>query len=258
MTEASQPYRDLLDRWDCQQAAYIAGREARFDALLDVLALAAPPDMLVVDLACGPGSLSERIARRFPQARIIGIDLDPVLLALARKALSEHATRLDFMQADLALSDWVTGLASAQPHAMVSSTALHWLLPEQQVVLYRQVQAALRPGGVFLNADHQRFDAGTPVWKDWAERHDSQTQENGWASGAETWADWWEEASGTDGLADFVAERNAIFAERPTPMPTTVGFHLAALQQAGFEEAGTIWQLFDDYVVAGRKADRQA
>ena len=255
MTEfQDNPYRSLLDRWDVQQAAYIAAREARFDAVLDVLALTCPPDMLVVDLACGPGSLSERIARRFPQARIVAIDLDPVLLALGRRALTQFDGRLRFVQADLASATWRTALGDARPHAAVSSTALHWLLPEQQVVLYRDVQDALRAGGVFLNADHQRFDERTPVWKDWAERHDTQTQEAGWAAGAETWETWWAEASATEGLAERVAERQALFANRPQSLPTTVGFHIAALRQAGFAEAGTVWQLFDDYVLAAHKA----
>jgi len=200
------------------------------------------------------GSLSERIARRFPQARIVAIDLDPVLLALGRRALTQFDGRLRFVQADLASATWRTALGDARPHAAVSSTALHWLLPEQQVALYREVQDALRAGGVFLNADHQRFDERTPVWKDWAERHDTQTQEAGWAAGAETWETWWAEASATEGLAERVAERQALFANRPQSLPTTVGFHIAALRQAGFAEAGTVWQLFDDYVLAACKA----
>ena len=74
-------FSSLLDSWDRQQAAYIAEREARFNAQLDVLALAAGQDFHVVDLACGPGSLSLRILQRFPQARVTAIDLDPLLLA---------------------------------------------------------------------------------------------------------------------------------------------------------------------------------
>ena len=81
MTAAS--YSSLLDSWDRQQAAYIAEREARFNAQLEVLALAAGQDFHVVDLACGPGSLSLRILQRFPQARVTAIDLDPLLLAVA-------------------------------------------------------------------------------------------------------------------------------------------------------------------------------
>ena len=46
---------------------------------------------------------------------------------------------------------------------------------------------------------------------------------------------------------------SAIFADRPTPLATTVEFQLAALRQAGFTETGTLWQFLDDYIVAGWK-----
>ncbi len=95
-------FSSLLDSWDRQQAAYIAEREARFNAQLDVLALAVGQDFHVLDLACGPGSLSLRILQRFPQARVTAIDLDPLLLAVARGALAEYGDRIRILQADLA------------------------------------------------------------------------------------------------------------------------------------------------------------
>ncbi|XGU19310.1 hypothetical protein ACETU7_30340 [Rhodococcus sp. 3Y1] len=53
---------ELVRQWDDQQAAYIADREKRFDVILDVLELQhAHTPFTVVDLACGPGSLSARI-----------------------------------------------------------------------------------------------------------------------------------------------------------------------------------------------------
>lgn len=57
---------ELVRRWDDQQAAYIADREKRFDVILDVLELQhAHAPFTVVDLACGPGSLSARILEKF-------------------------------------------------------------------------------------------------------------------------------------------------------------------------------------------------
>ena len=52
----------------------------------------------------------------------------------------------------------------------------------------------------------------------------------------------------------ILPERDRLFAGKPDDAPpTSVGFHLAALEQAGFKEAGTIWQIFDSFVVAGRR-----
>ncbi|OLT16976.1 hypothetical protein BJF78_13655 [Pseudonocardia sp. CNS-139] len=60
-----------IDRWDAQQTRYIADREERFAVIGDVVAHALGPagDPVVLDVGCGPGSLSARLAHRLPGAR---------------------------------------------------------------------------------------------------------------------------------------------------------------------------------------------
>ncbi|WP_448222998.1 class I SAM-dependent methyltransferase [Gordonia iterans] len=85
----------LLADGDDQQSAYIAGREQRFTAMLDLLELQlGDAAFTVVDLGCGPGSLANRILDRFAAASVIGVDFDPSLLELARRASpsSRHPT----------------------------------------------------------------------------------------------------------------------------------------------------------------------
>ncbi|TCV96798.1 class I SAM-dependent methyltransferase [Biostraticola tofi] len=246
------PARDLLNNWDTQQSAYIAHREARFEAVLDVLALTLGDEFHVVDLGCGPGSFSMRLLNRFSQARVTAIDLDPLLLELARHALAEHHDRIDFMRGDIASADCFCALKD-RPQAVVSSTAIHWLMPEQQTTLYRHIAELLAEGGIFLNADHQRFDGRNPRQKTLAENHDLYTQELAWKGGAQDWDSWFDDALQYPALQQWRVEREQLFSQRPTPLPTTVDFQLALLQQAGFAETGTVWQFLDDYVVAGWK-----
>src|ERR1700722_19417999 len=79
--------RDWIDRWDRQQEVYMADREERFTALIDAVeAAAGRPDPLILDLGCGPGSLAVRLLARLPAATVIGVDADPVTLALGRAA----------------------------------------------------------------------------------------------------------------------------------------------------------------------------
>ena len=56
---------EWVARWDAQQEGYIADREERFAVLGDAVAaaLADVAEPVVVDLGCGPGSLSARLAR---------------------------------------------------------------------------------------------------------------------------------------------------------------------------------------------------
>lgn len=250
-------FGQLLTDWDEQQAAYIADREARFTVILDLLELRFGDEAFtVVDLACGPGSLGNRILDRFAAASVIGIDFDPSLLQLARESSPHYGTRLTLVDADLTDSSWVRVLAEhagGPVDAAVSTTALHWLRPEDLVRLYAQVRELLTEKGVLLNGDHFRFDARSPVIADWSARHDEQTQRTSFAAGAPTWDVWWERLRAAPGMEPLARERDRRFADRTGTPPTAVDFQLAALAQAGFTESGTAWQLLDDYVVYGAR-----
>lgn len=248
----SFPAKELLNNWDIQQSAYIAHRETRFEAVLDVLSMTTCDNFHVVDIGCGPGTFSMRLLNRFPKARVTAIDLDPLLLTIAREALSEHKDRIDFIHADIASPDCFA-LINDAPQAVVSSTAIHWLMPEQQTVLYRHLFDLLAAGGIFMNADHQRFDARHPRQKALAEMHDIHTQQLAWKQGAQDWDTWFTDVLKYAPLQEMQAEREKIFAGRPLPLPTPVTCQLAMLQLAGFTETGTIWQFLDDYVIAGWK-----
>jgi hypothetical protein len=77
--------RSWIDRWDVQQQSFLPDREERFAALIDaVQECSGRPDPLVLDLGCGPGSLAMRVLERLPSATVIGVDADPLLLALGR------------------------------------------------------------------------------------------------------------------------------------------------------------------------------
>ncbi|MDO8210359.1 trans-aconitate 2-methyltransferase [Conexibacter sp. CPCC 206217] len=248
----------LLGRWDDQQAAYIADREGRFRAIVDVLRLTLGDAPLVLDLACGPGSLSARVLDALPGARVLGLDHDPLLLDVARRSLAgRREQRLTLLDADLLDGGWpaavLDALGGAAPDAIVSTTALHWLRPDQLVRVYAQAASLLRRGGVLLNGDHFRFDARSPTLRGVAAAHDEETQRAAHAAGAPTWDAWWDEARSGPGGAALAAERERRFAGRDAPPTTAVDFHLAALAQAGFAETGTVWQLLDDYVVFGRR-----
>lgn len=250
---------ELLSRWDRQQEAYIADREGRFDAIMDVLEFDSGvsdggPSFTVVDLACGPGALATRILDRFEHAHVIGIDYDPTLLRLAESQAGHYGGRLQLHDLDLADPSWPQQLddnVEQPPRAFVSTTALHWLTPTQLLEVYTQACRMLESGGVLLNGDHLRFDQRSPRAEQWALAHDARTQHQEFERGAPQWQQWWDQLHESPGMGDLIPVRRSRFDGRDGMPPTAVDFHLAALRQAGFTEVGTIWQLFDDYVVYG-------
>ena len=76
-TAAETDWQAWQDSWDRQQEWYLPDREERFRVMLDMVEALVGPAPRVLDLACGTGSISDRLLRRFPDAVSTGVDLDP-------------------------------------------------------------------------------------------------------------------------------------------------------------------------------------
>src|SRR3712207_5064717 len=108
--ESRIDWRNWRDRWEAQQAACTVDWEGRYTAMLDAVAALLPEEFVAVDLASGPGTISRRLLDRFPKARCVAVDLDPVLLTMGQSALGSADGRLRWVEADLKSSDWLTAL----------------------------------------------------------------------------------------------------------------------------------------------------
>ncbi|MGP3969601.1 class I SAM-dependent methyltransferase [Streptomyces sp. 6N223] len=252
MAHPTVNWQGWQERWDRQQEWYLPDREERFRVMLDAVEALVGDEPRVLDLACGTGSITARLLRRFPGAVSTGVDLDPALLTIARGSF-EGEPRAGFVTADLTDPDWTARLPYDSYDAVLTATALHWLKAEPLRTLYRQLAGLVRPGGVFLNADHMP-DPATPRINE-AERAFSQArQEREKAAGVQDWEDWWREAAADPVLAGPVAERFAIFGspadgDHADGETHPVAWHVEALRGAGFAEAGTAWASLTDAVV---------
>ncbi|PZE84145.1 trans-aconitate 2-methyltransferase [Curtobacterium sp. MCBD17_032] len=242
---------DLLAAWDAQQAAYITHREQRFTVMLDVVDHVVPEGGVVLDLASGPGSISQRVLARRPDVTCIAVDFDPVLLELGRTALAGQPVR--FVDADLWDRDWTAGLDGAVPDAVLSSTALHWLPSDVLSRVYNDLGGLLAPGGVVLNADHLRHLDGRTLFAELSARDDERTQRTDRAAGALDWDQWFAEVTAVERYGRLAGERERRFALRPPNPELSLAFHTAALEVAGFAEVGPVWQYLDDFVVLARR-----
>jgi SAM-dependent methyltransferase len=237
-----------LQRWDAQQQLHLPHREERFAAITDTLAAAVPDSPAVLDLGSGPGSLSVRVLQRLPQARIVAVDADPVLLAMGRGALAVDA-RIEFVDADLR-QDWERRLpARSTFDAAVSTTALHWLSLPELVRVYATLARLLRPGAVFLNGDRLDFSREQQRIAAIAQNARS-AQSSPIPDGAEDWDAWWRAVERDPGLAGAVAERRRRGHEHPHHQePQPYDFHRSTLLAAGFSEVGSVWQRLADRVL---------
>ena len=121
-------------RWDPDH--YLRYADERSRPFLDLLArVRAAAPRRVVDLGCGPATLTALLARRWPGADVVGVDSSPEMVAAARDAPGVRVELAD-------LRDW----RPEQPvDVLVSNATLQWV-PGHLDLLPRLVEA-LAPGG---------------------------------------------------------------------------------------------------------------
>ncbi|AEW96472.1 MULTISPECIES: class I SAM-dependent methyltransferase [Streptomycetaceae] len=237
--------------WDRQQELYLPDREERFRVMLDLVEALAGPAPVVLDLACGTGSISRRVLERFPGARTTGVDLDPALLTIARGTFADEP-RAEFVTADLTDPDWTGRLPHHEYDAVLTATALHWLDTGELARLYGELPGVLKVGGVFLNADHMPDPATERINEaERALRH--ARQEGARADGVLDWETWWRVAAADEALGAAVARRFEIFGGHTDGEPHPPEWHAGVLREAGFAEARTVWRSVPDAVVAALK-----
>lgn len=234
-----------LQRWDAQQETYLPDREERFEVLIDLLEAVAGPRPRVVDLACGPASLGARVLARMPQAAVVGVDADPVLLALAR---STAPAGLRLVDADLRKPGWVRRIPPGPYDAVVSTTALHWLPEDDLRLVYLACAGLLRSGGLFANGDHLRTGDSPRLGELALELDRRRIVRHG--TRAEDWAAWWSAVRQDPELGDAVAERDRRAFDHPEHSQTSRMVHERALRIAGFNEVDVLWRKGTDAVLA--------
>ena len=238
-----------IGSWDAQQQEFMPEREDRFTALIDAVAEGTGhPEPLILDLGCGPGSLSVRLLDRLPGATVIAVDADPLLLALGRAAWGDRPG-LRFADLDLRTPGWAAQLGLDRPvDAAVSTTALHWLPQAALAALYEEVATVLRPGGLLLDGDHLREDQAEAPTLARLGRALVECEVRRHPAASESWSGWWAAARADPALAGLAARRDerGIESEHHGSPAGLLATHVEALRKAGFTEVGTLWQLGDN------------
>jgi trans-aconitate 2-methyltransferase len=107
---------------------------------------------LVYDLGCGPGNSAELLLRRFPDARIVGLDTSDAMLAHARA----RTPRAKFVKQDIA--EWAP---EDRPDLIFANAALQFLPDHDR--LFPRLMSYLTPGGALAtqmpNAAHESSHA---------------------------------------------------------------------------------------------------
>jgi trans-aconitate 2-methyltransferase len=97
-----------------------------------------PPDATILDVGCGTGRVTESLVALVPRGRVLAIDADEDMVALARQRLGDRAEVWSQDVLDLEFADPVD--------VIVSTAALHWVTDHDR--MWARLAGALRPGGM--------------------------------------------------------------------------------------------------------------
>ena len=142
----------MADTWNPQQYdKFSDNRQRPFADLMSRVGASTPK--IVVDLGCGPGSLTLTLAQRWPDARIIGVDSSAEMLDQARR--NDRDGRVEWMRSDV--ESWDPLQLGEQIDVITSNALLQWLPSHRQ--LMPGWVAALAPGGWFAMQVPGNFNA---------------------------------------------------------------------------------------------------
>ena len=146
----------IADSFDRAAAGYDALRRKLipcfddfYEAALTVLGDAAGRAPQVLDLGAGTGLLSALVLERFPEARLTLVDLSEGMLDQARLRFD----RLPEGRVEFVVGDYAEGDLGGPYDAVISALSIHHLEDPDKRGLFHRVYDALRPGGLFVNAD---------------------------------------------------------------------------------------------------------
>ena len=212
-----------IEAYDKMIRAFIPAYEEMLARAADAVAETKPKK--VIDLGAGTGALAQAVLQRCERTEVELIDADAEMLDQARERLAPFAARVQYT---------VRAFQGPLPDcdAVAASLALHHVptLTEKRTI-FSAIHAALRPSGVFVNAD-----ATMP-----ADPSVRQAEYETWAAHL---------------VSCGIAEERAWghfeeWADEDTYFP--VEDELAALTDAGFD-AACLWRVVPVTVIKAAKA----
>ena len=186
----------------------------RYDEMTDRLLEYLPPSAAsILELGCGTGNLTLKLAAKYPEAKLTLVDAAPEMLEIAK-------TRLGARPADFVAATFESMSFDSASFDLVASTiSLHHVRDKSP--LYRALRRMIRAGGTFRFAD--QMAGGTK------------------GNHAINWTRWLEFCRAPGHCSEEEIQSLLDHAEAHDHY-TTVAEHFRLLEQAGFRHPDCVWR----------------
>jgi tRNA (cmo5U34)-methyltransferase len=221
MAESVDVFASHAPDYHGQRRRIVPSFDLFYGTAVDVLGLRDGRIERVLDLGAGTGLMGEAVLARYPLAHVTMLDGAAEMLAVAEQRLPERSITT-------VVADLRDELPEGPFDAVVSALAIHHLEHEAQRDLLRRVTARLRPGGVFVDAEHM---AGPTPWLDGVYRR--------------LWRVGCERAGAEE--AEIAAAEERMLVDRSTDAATLLGW----MGAAGFADCDCFFKHLHFAVLAG-------
>jgi tRNA (cmo5U34)-methyltransferase len=196
------------------------------DALIDSIQFDRFDSIRIIDLGCGTGTIAKRLADRFPNSKIVCLDIASKMIEIAKYKLLDHK-HTEFIVGDFSKIDF-----KEQFDVVVSSLALHHIETDnEKKEFYTKIFNVLANSGQFVNADvvlattDYQQDTNMNRWMDYMNKSVSMDEiQNKW-------------------IPSYKAE------DRPAKLID----QLKWLEEIGFRTVDVIWKYYNFSVYGGIK-----
>jgi tRNA (cmo5U34)-methyltransferase len=209
--------------YDALRRRLVPDYDGFYGAVVEVLERLPGEVRRVLDLGAGTGLLGAEIVAAFPGVEVELLDASEPMLELAQRRLGDAVSAVH-------VADMSGSLPAGPFDAVVSALAIHHLEHADTRALMARVHAALRPGGVFVNAE--QVDAPTPELT---------------AIYAQRWADDCRALGATE--EEIAGARERMRHDRCTDVETQLGW----LRDAGFAAADCTYKSWRFAVLIAQK-----